>query len=114
VLAPQIDTAAFGEVDALLSTATHDPETGELAVFAVNRSRSESLELTVDLTGFDDVHLVEHLLVHDDDSTARNTAAEPDRVVPRTGKAELVDGVLTASLPPVSWHCFRLSERNRS
>lgn len=114
IIAPKIDTAAFGEVDAVISTATHDPDTGDLVVFAVNRSRSGPVDFTVDLRGFREVRLVEHLLVHDDDAGARNTAVEPDRVVPRTGKAELSDGVLTASLPPVSWHCIRLLEGNRS
>ncbi|HEY5821739.1 MAG TPA: alpha-N-arabinofuranosidase [Propionibacteriaceae bacterium] len=113
VLSPKVPTRAFGEVDALLSTATHDPETGDLVVFAVNRSRTETLDLTADLAGFRDVRLVEHLMIHDDDPHAVNTEAEPDRVVPRTGKAELTDGVLTASLPPVSWHCLRLSEGTR-
>ena len=38
-----------GAVDQLLVTATLDEETGELVVFAVNRSRTEDCELTLDL-----------------------------------------------------------------
>jgi alpha-N-arabinofuranosidase len=51
--------------------------------------------------------------VHDDDPSATNTEDHPDRVTPGPGDAA-VDGTdgttLTATLPPTSWHCIRLSE----
>ncbi len=110
VVGPSVDTEAFGTVDALLTTVTHDPSSGDLVIFAVNRSRTQPIELTADLAAFRDPQLVEHLVVHDDDPAAVNTEHQPDRVVPRTGKAEVDGSTLTALLPPISWHCFRLSE----
>ena len=111
-------TQAFGPVDALVVTATHDPDTGDLTVFVVNRSRTETAELTLDVAAAVGGHptanaLGAHPQVHDDDPSATNTEDHPDRVTPRPGDAA-VDGTdgttLTATLPPISWHCIRLSE----
>jgi alpha-N-arabinofuranosidase len=112
---PKVDTAAFGPVDQLLVTATRDEATGELVVFAVNRSRTEPCSLALDLVGLSGggaaaYRLVEHLTLHDDDPSARNTEAEPDRVRPVAGDATLDGTSLAAVLPPISWHCIRLSE----
>jgi len=116
VRSDRIDTRAYGQVDQLLTTATLDPETGDIVILAVNRSRTEELALTVEIApplahdsapgGYS---VVEHSLIHDDDSTARNTEAEPDRVVPQPGDATLDDRLLRAVLPPVSWHCIRIT-----
>jgi alpha-N-arabinofuranosidase len=84
----------------------------------VNRSRTEAAELVLDVAdavgaGPTAYTLVEHLVIHDDDASATNTEANPDRVAPRPGDAsvEMVDGpTLTATLPPTSWHCIRLTE----
>jgi alpha-L-arabinofuranosidase len=111
VISPRVSTSAYGEVDALLGTATFDPDTGDLVIFAVNRSRALPVTLTSDLSAFGPVRLVEHLMLHDDDPGARNTEADPDRVVPRPGAAEVSDATLTAVLPPISWHCIRLTVR---
>jgi alpha-N-arabinofuranosidase len=110
-----VDTKAFGPVDQVVVTATHDPDTGDLAVFVVNRSRAAAAELVLDVAaavgaGPTAYTLVEHLALHDDDSSATNTEAHPDRVTPRPGGAAVDGATLTATLPPTSWHCIRLSE----
>ena len=109
---PPVSTPRFGDVDQLHSVATHDAETGELVIFVANRSRNDALEVDVDLRGFDgDWQVVEHLAIHDDDPHAKNTETEPDRVVPRPGSSSLAGHRLTATLPPISWHCIRLTSR---
>ena len=55
------------------------------------------------------MELIEHLCLADDDLSATNTVSDPDRVVPRPGTSALTDRGLTVTLPPVSWHCVRLS-----
>ena len=111
---PTINTAAFGEVSQVLSTATFDAATGELTIFAVNRSATQPLDISARLGAFEGLQLVEHLVLHDEDSSATNTQSDPERVIPHTGKAQLDDDTLTATLPPVSWHCFRLTEGDPS
>jgi alpha-N-arabinofuranosidase len=113
-----VDTPAFGRVDQLLVTATLDEDNGDLVVFVVNRSRTEECELTLDLVGLTGApagghaayRLIEHLVLHDDDPSARNTRDEPERVVPQPGNADLDGATLRAVLPPISWHCIRLTE----
>jgi alpha-N-arabinofuranosidase len=105
---PDIDTAAFGRIPALWSTATYDESTGETVVFVVNRSETDKVDLEIPVAG--GLRVVEHLALYDDDRSAVNTADDPDRVVPRSvDGTETVDGHCTATLPPASWHLIRLS-----
>ncbi|MEV5960743.1 alpha-N-arabinofuranosidase [Kribbella sp. NPDC051952] len=103
---PSVDTAAFGRIPALWSTATYDEKTGETAIFVVNRSETDKIDLEIPVSG----RLIEHLALSDDDRRAVNTADDPDRVVPRhVDGTEVVDGICTATLPPASWHVIRLN-----
>jgi alpha-N-arabinofuranosidase len=107
---PTYATERYGEVPVLHATATYDDETGDVCVFAVNRSTSEPLPLTADLRGFGAVQVAEHSVLADDDLHARNTADRPDRVVPRRGQgARLEGGRISVDLPPASWNVLRLS-----
>ncbi|SDR84010.1 arabinosylfuranosidase ArfA [Microlunatus soli] len=108
---PVINTARYGAVDQLHSVTTHDPDTGAVVIFAVNRSIDTPLGFEVDLGGFavEQWQLVEHLVITDQDPHARNTETEPDRVRPVAGNARLADGRLIADLPAISWHCIRLA-----
>ena len=110
----------------LHTTATLDPDTGQLAIFAVNRSRTEPCELTLDLAaltspavGGQDLArngtpaayaIAEHLVIHDDDPSAHNSESAPDRIVPHAGGATIDGTTLRAVLPPISWHVIRLTE----
>jgi alpha-N-arabinofuranosidase len=106
---PVYETARFGEVPVLDAVATWDAESGEAAVFAVNRHQDEPLVLDVDVRALPVSAVREALTLADDDRGARNTAEQPDRVVPRpNATAELVDGRLRVQLPPVSWSLLRL------
>ncbi|MEU0276013.1 alpha-N-arabinofuranosidase [Streptomyces sp. NPDC006307] len=108
--APRHRTAKYGEVPLLHATAVRDPETGAVTVFAVNRSQSEPLPLRVALGGLGVTGVVEHSVLADADPDARNTLAEPERVVPHAGEgARLADGVLEVTLEPLSWTMLRLA-----
>ncbi|MFP8964133.1 alpha-N-arabinofuranosidase [Streptomyces nanhaiensis] len=109
---PVIETERYGEVPALWATATHDEESGEIVLFAVNRDRTSPLALTAGLRPFPGARVVEHLVLADDDPGAVNTADRPDRVRPRpVDGTKNDDGTLTAQLPPVSWSMIRLATR---
>ena len=103
---PELDTAAFGRIPALWSTATYDENTGETAIFVVNRSETDKIDLEIPVTG----RVIRHLALYDEDRSAVNTADDPDRVQPRVVDAtDVVDGVCRATLPPASWHLIQLS-----
>ncbi|MFG2302496.1 alpha-N-arabinofuranosidase [Actinacidiphila glaucinigra] len=107
---PLVDTAKYGPVPALWATATHDEETGEVVLFAVNRSRHDNLALAVDLGAFPRHRVAEHVLLHDADPSATNTEAAPDRVQPvDVAGTKIDDPVLSTDLPPVSWTMIRLT-----
>jgi alpha-L-arabinofuranosidase len=104
---PTYATEGESEVPVLEATAVHDGEQS-LTLFAVNRG-TEPLALRARLTGLGSPEVAEHLVLADDDPEAVNTAAEPDRVVPRAvAGARVEGGELRADLPARSWNVLRL------
>ena len=61
------------DVPYLHTSVVYNEEKGEVAVFAVNRSLDEDMELTVDLDGFDGYTLSEHVELYADDLNIENT-----------------------------------------
>ncbi|CAM5555377.1 Alpha-N-arabinofuranosidase OS=Streptomyces glaucescens OX=1907 GN=abfA PE=3 SV=1 [Streptomyces glaucescens] len=106
---PKYDTRKYGETDLLHATAVR-AEDGSVTVFAVNRSRTESLPLEVALSGLGVTRVVEHSALADADPDARNTLDTPDRVTPHPVEdTALTDGRLAAVLEPLSWNVIRLA-----
>lgn len=106
---PRRHTDRYGEVAVVDAVATHDPDTGELCVFAVNRDQRDAVELTVDLAALGDLRPLEHTVLADADPAATNSATDPDRVRPATlPLAAPRDGRLTVALPALSWNLLRL------
>lgn len=101
---------------ALDAVATHDADTGDVTVFVVNRHQSQAVTLAVAVTSFGAaLRVAESWTLADDDLLAVNTSDYPDRVVARPADdAEVVDGVLRATLPPVSWTAIRLCMPDRN
>ena len=105
---PTYHTDAYGEVPVLDATATHDPETGDLAIFLVNRGTAP-LVVQADVHAVGNPQVAETVLVADEDLRARNSADQPDRVRPRSVATSLGNGTLRVELPPVSWAAVRLT-----
>ncbi len=110
---PAIHTDRYGEVDQIWATATHDETNQALTIFLVNRSLDSALDIEIDLSGFGALDLEEHLQIHSDDPFEVNTADDPHRVRPHPGTSAVEEHTLTLAAPPTSWHCIRLTERNR-
>jgi alpha-N-arabinofuranosidase len=112
--APAYPTARHGEVPLVDAVATHDPDRGEVTLFAVNRSTAEPVRLAVDaralVTGADpEPRVLECTSLHEPDRYRATTAAEPDAVVPRRNPTARVDsGEGEVVLPAVSWTVLRL------
>jgi alpha-L-arabinofuranosidase len=108
IQSPRTDTVWFGETPLLDAAATLDEERGEVTLFAVNRDQQEPMALSVDLRALSDLAVGEHTAVFDADPDAVNSAAEPERVVPRRlDDVKVVDGHVEAVLPPMSWNMVR-------
>lgn len=101
--APEYDTALYGSVPVVDAVATHDADTGETSVFAVNRSLDEAITVEIDIARLGAVEVVSARALADDDMHARNTLDDRERVGLHDLAVEQGDGVLTVTLPPVSW-----------
>jgi alpha-N-arabinofuranosidase len=99
-----LDTARHGEVSVIDAVATRTAE--EVALFVVNRHRTEPVEICA---GVDAAGVVDARSVYDEDPSAANTADLPDRVVPRRLDSAVVDhGTLRVVVPPESFSIVRL------
>ncbi|HKH07966.1 MAG TPA: alpha-L-arabinofuranosidase C-terminal domain-containing protein, partial [Agromyces sp.] len=106
---PTYETEVYGVVPQLDAVATHDAETGESAVFLVNRNATESATVTIDVSALGGVRVLSADTLTDDDVYAKNTLAEPERVALQANPtAALTAGTLTIELPPVSWTAVSL------
>ncbi|AXK36003.1 alpha-L-arabinofuranosidase [Streptomyces armeniacus] len=107
---PTYATAQYGEVPLLHATAVRDPETGGVAVFAVNRDQRRPLPVRIGLRDLDLAEVVEHTVLADADPEARNTLDDPGRVAPHEGRGAVLSGdELGVELEPLSWNVIRLA-----
>jgi alpha-N-arabinofuranosidase len=106
---PVHETAKFGDVDVLDAVATHDAESGDVVVFAVNRSLTEPVALDLDLRGFPGMRVAEAVTLSNPDHTWQATADDDTGVLPQPNtSAKVADDRVRAELPPVSWSMLRL------
>ena len=117
VLRTVVETATFSVGDyetapLLLSSVVHDPETGQIVIFALNRDVREDVSLEVDLRGFGELAKVEAFELVHQDLKAINTKTQPDAVSPvRHSNHDLgANGQFSAVLKPLSWNAFVLRE----
>ena len=106
------DSKEFCDVPYLSSVAVYEEETGELTIFAVNRSVKEEIELTCDIRSFEDYVLEKYEILHDEDPKAHNSLQMPDRIRPyeEMRRAKVEGGYLKAVLPAMSWNVIRLKK----
>ncbi|WP_132123060.1 alpha-L-arabinofuranosidase C-terminal domain-containing protein [Actinocrispum wychmicini] len=106
------DTAEHGAVPLVDVVATHDSESGQVTVFAINRHTNEPARLDIDLRAFGDLVVAEHLYLGGDDLDAANSIETPERIAPVRATGHTIDGGhLRASAPPVTWNMLRLVPR---
>ncbi|HSM45974.1 MAG TPA: alpha-N-arabinofuranosidase, partial [Acidimicrobiia bacterium] len=84
--APSYHSEQHGEAPVVDAVATHDSETGEVALFVVNRSTREEVSLSVTSAAYPTLLSVEHTVLADNDITATNSAEQPERVVPSAAR----------------------------
>ena len=96
------------EIPYLASAVVYDAPSGEVRIFAVNRSPDQALELEVRLQGFAPSEVLEWQTMHHADLKAGNREDDESvRPVAATG-ADLAGEQLRATLPPASWNLLRV------
>ncbi|MCW5220978.1 arabinosylfuranosidase ArfA [Verminephrobacter aporrectodeae] len=103
---PAYQAKTFPEIAYLCASVVHDDETGQTAIFALNRHLSDTQEISIELRGLgDQQRLVDASELHHADMKASNTKAAPDNVAPQPNANVQIDGHrVTARLRPGSWN----------
>jgi len=58
---------------------------------------------------------LEHITMTHTDLKSRNTIDNPDNIIPlKNGDARLEEGILTATLPKMSWNVIRLVKNGKT
>jgi alpha-N-arabinofuranosidase len=101
-------TEAYGCVPYVEAIAALNGE--ELTVLAVNRNLNENVTLSLELSGFGTLELIEHIQLNHTDLKAVNTLAAPDNVRPVPGSTK----GMTATLEKHSWNVIRYKTRGEA
>ena len=103
------DCREYKEVPFLESIAVHNEKANEIVIFAVNRSKDEKMNLTVELEGFDVNKVVESCEMAGFDVKQSNTKDHAE-VKPRIVDNTVISGQeVHAQLEALSWNMIRVS-----
>ena len=107
---PRIKSVRFGDVQSIDAITTFDEKSNQLAVFAVNRSLTETLETSILLSGFRNIKLLDQVTMASNDLLATNNAKHPSNVEPSYEKSAVVEGnIASVKLSPASWQVLSFS-----
>lgn len=107
---PKYDCRRFTDVPCLDAVAVHNEEKGEVTLFILNRSLAEDMLLDCDLRSLNIKGFIEHIALENNNLKAVNSAAAPDRVIPRTTTgAKMDNGRLETVIKKASWNVLRFS-----
>ena len=111
IKSPKYDTRDFTDVSAIDAAAVINDDNSDITVFAVNRDMINSITLDIELNGFGQFKVIEHIVLKHNDLKAVNTKENPYNVVPGSnGNATVEDGNVKASLTNLSWNVIRLKK----
>lgn len=102
--APQYDTALYGSMPLVDTSASFDPATGQSAIFLVNRSQKETVATDLIWQAEAPRHINAIYQLAFDDPKAANTFTQPKMIVPCSMPlVPVMDHSATVSLPPLSF-----------
>ncbi len=106
VKSPGYANARHGELPYLCASVVDDASTGQTAVFLLNRSLTDEMDLTIQMRGLGaDRELVLAEQLHATDLNATNTVDAPNRVAPEPLEGVAInDEQLRVQLKPASWN----------
>lgn len=107
---PVHDTRDYSDVPDADAVCVVNDERNEISVICINRCTDESMLLELKLLDFEGYKPVEHTAIEGYDLRSVNTK-EHENVVPRSVALPVTeDGVIKASLSPLSWNIIRLKK----
>ncbi|GAB7193625.1 alpha-N-arabinofuranosidase [Kineococcus sp. NUM-3379] len=107
------ESARYGDAPVVDAAATHDPETGTVALFLANRDVEQPARVEIGLRGFGVRRVVSATTLHAGEGQDRHTTnnqENPQAVTPRALEdVTITDGNATVVLPPLSWSVVRFA-----
>lgn len=107
---PVVETSTHGAVTAVEAIAVYEEEKEEVTIFAVNRNLKDDMELNADVRSFAGYHLLEHVVLENEDLQAVNSFSN-EKVAPKIVNQSVLDGgMLCSTLHKASWNMIRLGK----
>ncbi|MCL2865796.1 MAG: alpha-N-arabinofuranosidase [Lachnospiraceae bacterium] len=106
------DTAKHDEITDVESVSIWNEATAELTVFAVNRNLCEDVQMQIDVRGFADYVLKEHIVLAHSDLKATNHSAKESVGPAFSNQSKLEKGRLTSLLHKASWNMIRFGKQS--
>lgn len=109
---PKYDSKLYTDVP-YLDTVVVDNEAKDgdaISIFAVNRGEEEILS-TYELLGYENLEIIEHLVLTGDDMFKTNSETEQNVKAVKGQGAKMDDGNLLVPMPARSWQMIRLATR---
>jgi alpha-L-arabinofuranosidase len=104
VKAPSVETKKFGDVPALDISASYDAETGNGAIFIVNRSQTDTISAELIWQDGERVTFDGAWQLAGTDVKAANTWDDPNAITAQSiATPQITDGVATMQIPPLSF-----------
>ena len=110
VTSPAYDSDHRKGIDTLSAAMTYDDATRQMTIFAVNRSLSEPLEVSLELRAFGGTPTLKNWKsLFNNDLKAVNTADNPNIVTPvELTDFTVKDGKIVFTLPKASWNAISI------
>ena len=103
-------TPAYRDIPYIEAAASMDEAAGEAAIFVIKRNWEQDMEAEIDVGGFGECELIEHVELFTEDLYAVNTGDKPDAVAPCANEdTRLVGGRISTRLKKLSFNMIRLS-----
>jgi len=110
---PQIFTQRFGNVNAIDAITTYDAKNQKIAIFLVNRSLTETLDIAILLSGFVVSKIDEQITMENSNWQETNNSHHPNRVAPSTMKSAICkENSIEVKISPVSWQVIYVSVKS--
>lgn len=114
MISPTYENKTYGTVPYIDITAVYNDEIDELTLFIINRSIDKDLSVNINIGGFEEYILVEHVTLIHSDIKAVNTKDNPDEVIPGIGRGlSLESGEIRGEISKLSWNCLRVSKNDK-
>ncbi len=98
-----------GDVSLIDAIATHDSDSGSVAVYMINRTLDDVVEVTVDARAASPLRIEKTLTIAGPDPNAVNSSIRPGEVAPgELPEVRIDSGRITLALPPASWTLLSL------